>query len=494
MGKSRIAAWGITLGAVAILSVVFTETAKKEKRLGQWAPALALITGILGHVVGSNCDREDDQQVMAEEIRGLAEQSAVLEHYFSCEVQDEPGNETAKLIINKLAELGASFSFVDLIEGLAFDRYTLAPKPGQKLAAIDTLEADIQYIVTSPAPPLVSKSERGIQIDIPRRDRKFIDYLTPPKPGGKLDVLVGYTLEGNAYTVDLGNPSSCHLLGGGCTGGGKSELAKTIVMSLVDWYTSDQVQLAFIDTKRVDFAFADYLGNRLWQPVAKDPSRGVELLESVVTVMDERYAIIATAGLNNIDQYNERVPTFMYRIVVVHDEINDITCSGNRELKNRGNAAIAEICRKGRAAGIHYMAFVQKTTSDSLPTLIKSNIPVRVSLKTTTWQDGHNILGQKLSTHNLLGKGDCCCYDPTQGAITRLQIPYASKRTDSFMVNADFPEPTLVYLTPQEAQRLYSVTPRTLARWADAGKIDFYRTKGGHRRYESRSLERACSK
>lgn len=38
-------------------------------------------------------------------------------------------------------------------------------------------------------------------------------------------------------------------------------------------------------------------------------------------------------------------------------------------------------------------------------------------------------------------------------------------------------------LKPKEAAELLAVDVRTLARWADAGKVRFVRTPNGHRRY-----------
>lgn len=38
-------------------------------------------------------------------------------------------------------------------------------------------------------------------------------------------------------------------------------------------------------------------------------------------------------------------------------------------------------------------------------------------------------------------------------------------------------------LTPQEVAALFGVTPKTIARWAAAGKIGSIKTAGGHRRY-----------
>lgn len=40
-----------------------------------------------------------------------------------------------------------------------------------------------------------------------------------------------------------------------------------------------------------------------------------------------------------------------------------------------------------------------------------------------------------------------------------------------------------MYLTPEQVQKQYGFHPKTLADWADAGKIKSFRTPGGHRRY-----------
>ena len=39
-------------------------------------------------------------------------------------------------------------------------------------------------------------------------------------------------------------------------------------------------------------------------------------------------------------------------------------------------------------------------------------------------------------------------------------------------------------MTPAEVAELFRVDPKTVTRWADAGKITAVRTLGGHRRYQ----------
>lgn len=45
-------------------------------------------------------------------------------------------------------------------------------------------------------------------------------------------------------------------------------------------------------------------------------------------------------------------------------------------------------------------------------------------------------------------------------------------------------------LTPGEVARLFGVDPKTVSRWADAGKLEAMRTLGGHRRYRADEVKR----
>ena len=46
-----------------------------------------------------------------------------------------------------------------------------------------------------------------------------------------------------------------------------------------------------------------------------------------------------------------------------------------------------------------------------------------------------------------------------------------------------------VLLTPAEVARLFRVDPKTVTRWAKAGKLTAIRTLGGHRRYRKSEVQ-----
>jgi excisionase family DNA binding protein len=47
-----------------------------------------------------------------------------------------------------------------------------------------------------------------------------------------------------------------------------------------------------------------------------------------------------------------------------------------------------------------------------------------------------------------------------------------------------------VLLTPAEVAEMFRVNPKTVTRWANAGKITPVRTLGGHRRYRKSEIQK----
>lgn len=53
--------------------------------------------------------------------------------------------------------------------------------------------------------------------------------------------------------------------------------------------------------------------------------------------------------------------------------------------------------------------------------------------------------------------------------------------------------PTDALLTPAEVAALFRVNPKTVTRWARAGKISAVRTLGGHRRFRESEIRRSLA-
>lgn len=55
--------------------------------------------------------------------------------------------------------------------------------------------------------------------------------------------------------------------------------------------------------------------------------------------------------------------------------------------------------------------------------------------------------------------------------------------------NGHLPSKQEVLLTPAEVASLFRVDPKTVTRWAKAGKLTSIRTLGGHRRYKDSEVK-----
>src|SRR3954451_2445735 len=80
----------------------------------------------------------------------------------------------------------------------------------------------------------------------------------------------------------------------------------------------------------------------------------------------------------------------------------------------------------------------------------------------------------------LLGRNRTC---RPKVAVHRQKDTTTMAQTDDF----DAPE---ALLTPSEVAALFRVNPKTVTRWARAGKLTAIRTLGGHRRFRVSEIRR----
>jgi excisionase family DNA binding protein len=74
---------------------------------------------------------------------------------------------------------------------------------------------------------------------------------------------------------------------------------------------------------------------------------------------------------------------------------------------------------------------------------------------------------------------------PSVNFCQRPAIPAHREHADGLMIWTTSPQGQAgELLTPREVARLLHVDPKTVTRWADAGKLGVIRTPGGHRRFD----------
>jgi S-DNA-T family DNA segregation ATPase FtsK/SpoIIIE len=218
--------------------------------------------------------------------------------------------------------------------------------------------------------------------------------------------VVGEDIAGEVVVGDLSEPTTCHVLIGGASGSGKSVLLQTIIASLAHFHRPDAIRFTLVDPQRVSFdSFRTSLATHLAHPVCYDVKQAIEILEGLVSEMEDRYLEFEQTGSESLDEYNEGVTLErrMARHVVVVDEFADLLAQ--KHLRESFLSVVLRLCAKARAAGIHLVLATQRLDAKTVPGVIKTNLVGRIALRVADVAASRIVLNGK-GAERLLGKGD----------------------------------------------------------------------------------------
>jgi S-DNA-T family DNA segregation ATPase FtsK/SpoIIIE len=163
-----------------------------------------------------------------------------------------------------------------------------------------------------------------------------------------------------------------------------------------------EVQLVLIDPKGQGFAPFGSLPHLLY-PMVQDMEAAADVLARLVTEMERR------------DHQKVTQP----QLVVFIDELADLMMAGGKEIE----LSLTRLLQRGRGAGIHLVACVQKPTVSVIGSLVKSNFPVRIVGSVASPEDAKVASGLAgTGAERLLGRGDFLVV--AQGQVMRLQAAY----------------------------------------------------------------------
>jgi S-DNA-T family DNA segregation ATPase FtsK/SpoIIIE len=251
----------------------------------------------------------------------------------------------------------------------------------------------------------------------------------------RVPLFLGKDVSGSPLLVDLS--SLPHLLIAGRTGTGKSVCLNAIITSILMTRRPDEVRMLMIDPKMVELSGYGRLPH-LMHPVVTDMKKAEAILAWAVDKMEERYALLARAGVRHISSYNQldeeelmsrlnpesdeeraSIPLHLPFIVIVADEIADMMMTAGKEVEQH----IIRLAQKSRAVGIHLILATQKPTVDVITGLIKSNLPARISFQVASRTDSRVVLDE-MGAEKLLGNGDMLFLWPGTSTLLRGQGTY----------------------------------------------------------------------
>ena len=205
----------------------------------------------------------------------------------------------------------------------------------------------------------------------------FDDFYAAARPGGELPVGLGRSRVGWLW-VDLALLP--HLLIGGIAGGGKSVFLRQVLTWLTLQRQPSHLRLLLLDFKGgIELARFGELPHAL-RPVVSEVLEAPEALLEVKAEMDRRLAEMRTARVNDIDAWHDAGLPRWPRLVVVVDELAQLTIGvlGGKEndaaraAQKASTGLLCELGRLGRAAGVHLILCTQRPDHEIIPGQLKA--------------------------------------------------------------------------------------------------------------------------
>lgn len=258
---------------------------------------------------------------------------------------------------------------------------------------------------------MTESDEAHFSLFVRNNIRNFIElklYHSAMANAPKLSAMIGIDTDGEAQTVQL--TELPHMIIGGQTGGGKSVLLNTIIMSLCCYNKPTDLGVILIDPKRLEFNKFKTLPH-LVTPVINEIDEAKLTLIRLVAEMEQRYIELESMGLTKNNGYFKH-------LVVVIDELSDLILCGDDEIKK----LLIRLLQKARACGITIICATQSVRAKILDGNMLANAPSRVALTCANVRESMLILGHK-GAENLQGKGDAILRT-ADGKECRVQVPY----------------------------------------------------------------------
>lgn len=360
------------------------------------------------------------------------------EHSFDKEMEELVRDQAIQLE-SALQQYRIEGEVVGIDSGPVITLYEVRLAPGTKVSVISRVASDLARALKAQniriVPNTAGKDTIGIEVPNLKKERvRLKELMTAQAETARamnLPMFLGKDASGNVLIQDL--TTMPHMLLAGTTGSGKSVCINSIIASFLYTKRPDELKLVLVDPKMVELSmFRDI--PHLMCPVITEMSKATAILEWATTKMDERYELLAEAGVRDIAGYNAltwdelkerfapadeaeaaQIPKKLPYLVFVIDELADLILT-NKEVEG----FIVRLAQKARAVGLHLILATQRPQANVVTGLIKGNMPCRISFKVASGLDSRIVLDQK-GAELLLGQGDMLFLSPRSPKLTRAQ-------------------------------------------------------------------------
>jgi S-DNA-T family DNA segregation ATPase FtsK/SpoIIIE len=385
----------------------------------------------------ANADKPSDYELPSLELLLPSEP-------FCFDEQEKEVRRQARILEKTFTDFGFSVRVVEIQTGPVIAQFEVELEAGLRLSKITSLADDLAIALRVPSVRIVAPipGKNSVGIEVPNtvrqlvRIREVIEETASKLSSLRIPIFLGKDVAGSPMIVDLSTLP--HLLIAGRTGTGKSVCLHSIIVSMLMTRRPEEVRMLLIDPKMVELSPYKNIPH-LMHPVVTDMHKAEAILGWAVEKMDERYHLLARAGVRHVSVYNqlgeeelmeriqpddeerEHIPLHLPYIVMVADEMADLMMTAAKEVEGH----IIRLAQKSRAVGIHLVLATQKPTVDVITGLIKSNLPARICFQVASRTDSRVVLDE-MGADKLLGNGDLLFLWPGTSTLLRGQGTYLS--------------------------------------------------------------------
>jgi len=342
---------------------------------------------------------------------------------------EEELRQNAEHLRKRLEDFGVNGRIVQINPGPVITGYEFEPARGVKVTQVVNLADDLALAMKAGAVrvfgPVPGRGTVAIEVPNPEASTVHLREMLASKEFAEskapLPLALGKDAIGQPAVHDLAHMP--HLLVAGATGAGKSAALNAMICSILYRRPPSEVRFLMIDPKRLELGMYDGIPHLL-APVVTDAKEAAARLRWIVGRMDERYRLLASKAVRNIEGYNREVDPAQrlpYWVVIV-DELADLMMVSAGEVET----SLARLAQIARAVGIHLVVATQRPSVDVITGLIKANFPARIAFQVATKVDSRTILDQN-GAEALLGRGDMLFVPPGASRPVRIHGAWVSE-------------------------------------------------------------------
>ncbi|SFI95306.1 FtsK/SpoIIIE family protein [Terrisporobacter glycolicus] len=229
-----------------------------------------------------------------------------------------------------------------------------------------------------------------------------IDYELPKREKKEgIFIPIGYTFKNKQVTLDL--KSNPHTVITGVTGAGKSVCTKEIITTLMNNYSSNEINLYFIDFKIVELSLfkrcTDYV-----KAYVTEIEEAKELLADLMEECKRRYRLFDELEVTNIWDYNKLVPKEkqIKKQIIVIEEFVEFT----QDKKKVAMTLLKRFSSLARASGQYLIVTGQRFDNTVIDLVLRNNLSNRIVFQMSDEANSKLLLGRS-GAEKIDVKGRC---------------------------------------------------------------------------------------